>query len=271
MKFFCCFIEFLAKVRTMTRFHEKPTALRTEDVLSKIPKVGNTMKVSHNETTVLLADDHPVVSYGLHQALEAAPDFHVVAEVRDGLAALAGLREYQPRIAVLDIDMPQLDGFRVAAAAQAEGLPSKIVFLSVYNEAGFLKKALRLDARGYILKDNALAEIVAGLRTIAQGLPYFSPGVMEHLLHPRSSASRALDPSADLSVELAHLTPTERAILKLIADCCTTKEIAAHFFISPRTVETHRANMCQKLGVRGNHALTKFALAHRGQLDPSWL
>lgn len=232
------------------------------------------MKVSHNETTVLLADDHPVVSYGLHQALEAAPDFHVVAEVRDGTAALAGLREYHPGIAVLDIDMPQLDGFRVAAAAQAEGLPSKIVFLSVYNEAGFLKKALRLDAQGYILKDNALAEIVAGLRTIAQGLPYFSPAVLEHLLHRSSGggrASRTVDPSADLSVELAQLTPTERAILKLIADFSTTKEIAAHFFISPRTVETHRANICQKLGLRGNHAVTKFALAHRGQLDPSWL
>jgi DNA-binding NarL/FixJ family response regulator len=243
-KFFCCFIEILTK--------------------------GGTMKVLPNETTVLLADDHPVVSYGLHQALDAAPDFHVVAEVRDGVAALAGLREYQPRIAVLDIDMPQLDGFRVAAAVQAEGLPSKIVFLSVYNEAGFLKKALRLDAQGYILKDNAITEIVAGLRTIAQGHPYFSPAVMEHLLHPGSSSHRALDSSAGLSVDLAHLTPTEQSILKLIADCRTTKEIATQLFVSPRTVETHRANICQKLGLRGNHALTKFALAHRGQLDLSF-
>ena len=228
------------------------------------------MKVLPPETTVLLADDHPVVSYGLYQALEAAPDFRVVAEVRDGEAALAGLREHQPRIAVLDIDMPLLDGFRVAAAAQAEGLASRIVFLSVYNEAGFLKKALRLDAQGYILKDNAIAEIVAGLRTIAQGLPYFSPAVLEHLLHPGSSSNRALAASAGLSVDLAQLTPTEQAILKLIADCRTTKEVAAQLFISPRTVETHRANICQKLGLHGNHALTKFALAHRGQIEPSF-
>ena len=253
----------------MTKFHEKTIARSTEEFLAKPLNVGNTMKVSPNETTVLLADDHPVVSYGLYQALEAAPDFHVVAEVRDGEAALAGLREYQPHIAVLDIGMPLLDGFRVAAAAQAEGLPSRIVFLSVYNEAGFLKKALRLDAQGYILKDNALAEIVAGLRTVAQGLPYFSPAVMEHLIHPGSSASRALDPSASLSVDLAQLTPAEQSILKLIADCRATKEIAAQLFISPRTVETHRANVCQKLGLHGNHALTKFALAHRGQIDPS--
>ena len=253
----------------MTKCHEKAYVQPTEEFLFKSFKAGNTMKVLPDETTVLLADDHPVVSYGLYQVLEAAPDFHVVAEVRDGEAALVGLREYQPRIAVLDIDMPVLDGFRVAAAAQAEGLPSRIVFLSMHNEAGFLKKALRLDAQGYILKDNALAEIVAGLRTVAQGLPYFSPAVMEHLLHPGSSSSRALDPSAGLAVDLAQLTPTEQAILKLIADCRTTKEIATQLFISPRTVETHRANACQKLGLRGNHALTKFALAHRGQIDPS--
>lgn len=227
------------------------------------------MKIFPHETTVLLADDHPVVSYGLRQALDATSDFQVVAEVRDGEAALAALRQHQPKMAVLDIDMPRLDGFRVAAVAQAEGLPSKIIFLSVYNEAGFLKKALRLDAQGYILKDHAPAEIVNGLRTVAQGLPYFSPAVMEHLLHPGSRPSRVLDPSADLSVGLARLTPTEQAILKLIADCRTTKEIASQLFISPRTVETHRANICQKLSLRGNHALTKFALAHREQMNPS--
>jgi DNA-binding NarL/FixJ family response regulator len=88
-------------------------------------------------------------------------------------------------------------------------------------------------------------------------------------LHPGSSSSRMLAPAAGLSVDLAQLTPTERGILKLIADCCTTKEIAAQLFISPRTVETHRANICQKLGLHGNHALTKFALAHRWQIEPS--
>ncbi len=221
----------------------------------------------HPETTVLIADGHPVVCYGLHQALEAEPDFQVVAEVCDGVEALAGLREYQPNLAVLDIDMPRLDGFRVAAAAAAEKLPSKIVLLSVHNQVSLLKKALRLDVQGYILKDSALAEIVAGLRTVAQGSPYFSPAVMVHLLHRGSSASQVLDLSADLSVELAHLTPTERTILKLLAQCCTTKEIASQLLISPRTVEKHRANICQKLGLRGNHALTKFALAQRERLQ----
>ena len=198
--------------------------------------------------------------------MDATSDFRVVAEARDGEEALAGLREYQPNLAVVDIDMPRLDGFRVAAAAQAERLSSKIVFLSVHNEASFLKKALRLEAQGYILKDSALTEIVAGLRNVAQGIPYFSPTVRAHLLHPNSSAGQVLDPSAKWPVDLAPLTPTERAILKLIGECRTTKEVASQFFISPRTVETHRANICQKLGLRGNHVLTKFALTHREQL-----
>lgn len=219
------------------------------------------MTRSSHETTVLLADDYPLIRYGLQQALKTTPDFRVVAEARDGEEALSQLRSHQPDIAVLDIELPQQDGFRIAAAAQHEGLPTKIVLFSSNNQASFLQKALRLNVPGFILKDSALAEILTGLRVVAKGRPYFSPAAMMHMITPPATVSQMRGSSVALTVEMAQLTPTEKAILKLVGECCTTKEIAAQLFISPRTVDTHRANICQKLGVRGNHALTKFALA----------
>lgn len=214
------------------------------------------------ETTVLLADDYPLISYGLQQALNATADFRVVAEAYDGAEALAKLRKYKPSVAVVDADMPQLDGFRVAAAARAECLPSKIVLLCSENQASLLKKALRLDIRGCILKDSALPEIIAGLRTVAKGQTYFSPALVTEAIAPHRNVPAAMD-SLVGATDLALLTPTERAILKLVGECYTTKEIAARLFTSPRTVEKHRANICHKLEVRGNHALTKLALAYQ--------
>lgn len=224
------------------------------------------MSASSAATTLLIADSQPVFRYGLRQALSLEPEFQVVAEAGDGPTALASLQRLRPALAVLDIDLPQLDGLRVAAAARAVQLPSKLVLLGAENQAVWLKKGVRLDVQGYLLKDSTLPEIIAGLRTIARGVPYFSPAVLVHLLNAGSSAQQVLNLSADLSAAFTHLTPAERAILKLLAACCTTKEIAAQLLISPRTVETHRANICHKLGLRGNHALTKFALAHREQI-----
>lgn len=211
-----------------------------------------------NQIEVLLADDHPLIRHGLRQSLEAATGFRIVAEASDGEQAIDQLRKFKPQVAVLDIDMPLLDGLRVAAMAQGEGLPVKIIFLTVHQEEGFISKALKLGARGYILKDASPAEIIAGIRTVADGQPFFSPAVTAHLV------SRHTDPHQTSS--LSTLTPAERAVFKLIAECRTTRQIAALLFVSPRTVETHRANICQKLGLRGNHALTKFALAHQDEL-----
>ena len=224
------------------------------------------MSASSATTTLLIADSQPVFRYGLQQALSLEPEFQVVGEAGDGATALAALQQLRPALAVLDIDLPQLDGLRVAAAARAVQLPSKLVLLGAEHQAGLLKKGVRLGVQGYLLKDSTLPEIIAGLRTIAQGMPYFSPAVLVYLLNAGSSAQQVLNLSADLSAAFTHLTPAERAILKLLAACCTTKEIATQLLISPRTVETHRANICHKLGLRGNHALTKFALAHREQI-----
>ncbi|MFN7929525.1 MAG: response regulator transcription factor [Blastocatellia bacterium] len=225
-----------------------------------------TISASPAATTILIADAQPVFRYGLRQALSLEPEFQVVAEAGDGKAALAHLQQLRPTLAVLEIDLPQLDGLRVAAAAREAHCPSKIVLLSGERQAGLLKRGLRLDVQGYLLKDSTLPEIVAGLRTVAQGMPYFSSAVFAHLLSAGSSAHQALNLAADVPAAYTQLTAAERTILKLLAACCTTKEIAAQLLISPRTVDTHRTNICHKLGLRGNHALTKFALAHREQI-----
>jgi DNA-binding NarL/FixJ family response regulator len=210
------------------------------------------------EIEILMADDHPIVRHGLREAIKRVPGLKLVAEASDGEEALTRLRQLKPHIALLDIDMPLLDGFSIAQTISAEGLTCKIIFLTVYREESFLNKALKVGAQGYILKDTALADIVAAIRKVGAGQSYISPTMSSYLIN------RLRIPEQELG--LTGLTPSERAIIKLIAECRTTKEIAVRLFISPRTVETHRANICQKLGLRGNHALTKFALAHQAEL-----
>lgn len=216
--------------------------------------------------TVLLADDHPLITQGLRQSLEATQHFQVIAECRDGQAALQQIRLASPQLAVLDIDMPQLDGFRVAELLAAEHLPVKVAFLTVHNEPSFLRRALQVGAQGYILKDTAPADIVAGLQAVCDNQVFISPALVGHLVGQAGSASEMVGPPGQLTADLTSLTATERTVLTLIGECRTTKEIAERLFISPRTVETHRSRICKKLGLRGNHALTKYAIAYRSQL-----
>lgn len=216
------------------------------------------MQIPLNDITVLIADDHPLIRQGLRQAVESIAGLRVVAEVADGQQALDQLRGLKPQLALLDIDMPGLSGLRVAAQARDEGLTTRIIFITVHREESFLERALETGAQGYILKDATAAEIALGIQTVANGQPYISPALTTSLLQRRAGVEQ--------SGGLSSLTPTERIIIKLIAECRTTKQIAEQLFISPRTVEKHRSNICQKLGLQGNHALTKYALAHQTEL-----
>jgi DNA-binding NarL/FixJ family response regulator len=214
--------------------------------------------------SVLLADDHPVVRHGLRQVIELDRQLRVVAEAGDGGEALRLLRELRPRVALLDIDMPGLDGVAVARAARDERLPAALVFLTVYREERFFNHALDLGVRGYVLKDSAVADIVSGIKAVAAGQYFTSPAMTAHLVaRANRTPPRAAPPQA---AGLAGLTATERRVLRLIAEYKTSKEIAADLCISFRTVNTHRANICQKLGLHGNHALMKFALDHLPEL-----
>jgi DNA-binding NarL/FixJ family response regulator len=210
------------------------------------------------EINVVIADDHPVVRQGLQQAIENATGMKVVAEASDGQEALTQLRQLRPDVAVLDIDMPLMDGFRVAQAVLDEALPVKVIFLTVHSEESFLKKALSVGAHGYLSKESPLAEVVVAINTVISGQDYVSPLMTRQIINGRRLTEQGMG--------LASLTPAERKVLKLIAEYKTTREISADLSISTRTVETHRANICHKLALRGSHALMKFAVTHQADL-----
>jgi DNA-binding NarL/FixJ family response regulator len=215
------------------------------------------------EIRVLIADDHPIVRQGLRQAIEQEPRLRVVIEVGDGRAAIEQIVQLRPHVAVLDINMPGLDGFAVAREIQARALPVAIIFLTAFHEDGFFDEALRLGAKGYVLKDSPPADIISSILAVAAGEHYTSPALTTALVASRRAASRQAD---DGPASLQDLTPTERRILALLAEYKTSSAIAETLCVSPRTVQTHRANICAKLQLRGNHALMKFALDHKSQL-----
>jgi DNA-binding NarL/FixJ family response regulator len=225
-----------------------------------------------SDVRILLADDHPIVRQGLRRVIDEEPNLTVVAEASDGRTALELIDKLRPRIAVLDIDMPVLNGFDVARAIRDRKMPVAIIFLTVYREESFFDQALRLGTKGYVLKDSAVTDIVSSIRAVAAGEHYTSPAMTSYLMTKRRGVRVAGDAPVALSTRsarrdaLATLTPTERRVLTLIADYKTSREIGEALHVSYRTVQTHRTNICTKLELRGNHALMKFALDHKADL-----
>jgi DNA-binding NarL/FixJ family response regulator len=214
------------------------------------------------EIKVVIADDHPLMRDGLCRAIEAAANLKVVAEAGDGQTALDRILSLKPDVAVLDIDMPVMSGFDVARALREQGVTTAIIFLTIHREEDFFNEALDLGAQGYVLKDSAASDIVTGIKAVAAGEHFTSPAMTSYLINRsrRATEFRRGKPT------LNDLTPTERHVLRLIADYKTSKEIADELCVSHRTIETHRANISTKLELRGSHSLMKFALSHKDEL-----
>jgi DNA-binding NarL/FixJ family response regulator len=215
-----------------------------------------------SEISVVIADDHPIFARGLRETIEADPKLKVVAEAADGEAALARIQELKPTVAVLDVDMPKLDGLGVARAIRAKRVPAEIVFLTIHDEEDLFHAAMDLGAKGYLLKDSALTEIVKALRAVAEGNYFVTPSLTAYLVDRRNRAQAF----ARKQPGLDELTPTERRVLHMVADGKSSKSIAEELFIHYRTVENHRTNICRKLGLQGHIALVKFALQHKHEL-----
>lgn len=212
-----------------------------------------------DQIRILLADDHPVVRKGLRMAIEEDEGLSVVGEAADGEAALALIVELLPQIAVLDIDMPKLDGFGVAREIAARHLPVATIFLTLHTGEDPFRAAMELRAKGYILKDSAMLEIVTSIRAVADGQPYLSSALTARLLQPPATSS----PNDALT---SRLTPTERRIVHLIAADKSSKEIGEELSIHYRTIENHRTSICRKLGLEGANALLRFALQNKNRL-----
>lgn len=214
------------------------------------------------EISLVIVDDHPIVRKGLRDAIEHEPDLKVLAEAGDGETGLELIRQLRPQIALLDLDMPKLDGFAVARQIRQLNLAVETIFLTVHREVDLLDRAMEVGGKGFIAKESALLDIVNGIRSVAEGRLFVSPSMTAALLECRSKTMGLKKSTSGL----ASLSPAERRILTMIAAGKSTKEIAAELYIHSRTVETHRASICSKLHLSGTNSLLRYALEHKSEL-----
>ncbi len=211
---------------------------------------------------ILLADDHAVVRRGLRLVLDGEPDLEVVAEASDGQEAVElGLRE-DVDLAVLDVTMPRLTGIQAARELSRRRPELRLLILSMHDNERYFFEALRAGASGYVLKSVADRDLVEACRAVMRGEPFLYPAavtalIRDHLERAREGEEIPADP----------LTPRESEIVKLIAEGHTSREIAELLVISDKTVERHRANVLEKLGMRDRVDLTRYAI-RRGLAEP---
>jgi DNA-binding NarL/FixJ family response regulator len=215
------------------------------------------------KTRVAIVDDHPLFRQGLRIAIEADSRFEVVGEAGQGDVALDLICRVKPEVAVLDLNMPRMNGLELIGMLQRKKCATSIVVLTMLKDEQAFNTALNLKVKGYVLKENATAEILNCIAAVANGDAYVSPSLTDFLLRRRTRVEFLETKNPGLE----DLTTAERRVLKRIADGKTTKEIAAEFFISPRTVESHRAHICEKLNLSGSNSLLQFAIRNRDALS----
>jgi DNA-binding NarL/FixJ family response regulator len=211
--------------------------------------------------TILIADDHPVVRRGLKSTIEEEESLKVVAEAADGNEAVAQLADKRPDVAVVDIDMPGKNGLAVAREARSREIDTKIIFMTLHADEELVRAAMEVGGMGYLLKNSAMEEVVAAVRSVMGGRTYLCSAMADIMLRQKTETAKS--PMQDIS----QLTPAEKRIVRLIAEGKSSKEIGYELAIHYRTVENHRTNVCRKLGLEGANALVRFALQHRTALQ----
>jgi DNA-binding NarL/FixJ family response regulator len=203
---------------------------------------------------VLLADDHRIVAEGLKGIL--APEFELVGVVEDGRALVEAAKKLRPEVIVADIAMLLLNGIDALARLKADDPQVKVVFLTMHREVAYARRALEAGASGFVLKHSAPAELVMAIRAALKGDTFITPALVGEVLHSvKSDPEQSRDP-------VASLTPRQREILQLLAEGKTPKEIAALLEISTRTVEHHKYEMMQAVGIHNSAELVHFAIKH---------
>lgn len=209
---------------------------------------------------IIIADDHPIFRGGLKQIISAEKSIEIIGEADNGDKALEIINELKPDIAVLDIDMPKKTGLEVLR--NLKDSKTKIIFLTMYAEEDIFDEAMNLGIKGYVLKDSAVSDIIECIISVSNDNYYISPSVSNLLVNRRTKTKSLIKKNP----ELENLTKTEKNIIRFISENKTSKEIAEILFLSPRTVENHRANISNKLGLKGSHSLLKFAIENKSSL-----
>jgi two-component system, NarL family, response regulator NreC len=212
--------------------------------------------------TVVLADDHPMVRHGLRKVLEVDAEFQVVGEAGDGRETIRLVETLEPDLLVLDLVMPRIGGLEVIRRIRQRQRPTRIVVFSMHTSEAYVLEAMRSGANGYVVKEAGVKVIVQAMRRVAAGHRYLCPPLSESGIaaYVEKVGAAPIDP-------LASLTARERQVLRLAAEGRSSGEIATLLEISPRTAETHRANLMGKLGLHSQTELVRFALRH-GILPP---
>ncbi len=214
---------------------------------------------------VLLADDHDILRQGLKLLLETQPDIKVIGEARTGKEAVEQARDLQPDIIVMDISMAEMDGMEACQRIRIQQPGTQVLMLTMHESEEYFLQSLRMGAAGYIVKKAAPADLCMAVRTTARGGAFLYPGLARALI--RAYLAPQIPPndarsSSTLNNALDALTPREREVLKLVAEGRTNQEIANQLVISIKTVQAHRANMMEKLGLQDITQLVRFAIAH---------
>jgi DNA-binding NarL/FixJ family response regulator len=203
---------------------------------------------------LILADDHAIVRAGLKAILERQPDFTIAAEAADGRSLLQAAERLQPDVILLDIAMPELNGLEALPRLHACAPQARVIVLSMHNVEEYVARALKAGAISYLLKDAPEADLLAAIRAAAQGRRYLCAPLTEDVI---AGYLARLGPEERL---LDRLSPREREVLQLIAEGHSTVAIAGRLNLSPKTIETHRANLMDKLDIHDLPGLTRFAL-----------
>jgi DNA-binding NarL/FixJ family response regulator len=214
------------------------------------------------KTRILVADDHPIVLRGLRMVLDAQPDLQVVAEATDGDEAVERALSEDVHLAILDISMPRMTGLQAAREITRRKPDVRVLMLSMHDNEQYLFEAIKAGASGYVLKSAVDRDLVEACRSAMRGEPFLYPGAVRALMREYLDRAKAGDALHD-----EVLTPREEEIVKLVAEAHTNEEIGELLHISKKTVERHRANVLEKLGMRDRVELTRYAI-RRGLVEP---
>ena len=211
---------------------------------------------------ILIADDHPIFLKGLREVIESGGDFRVIYQAANGRDAVEGIRSKRPDVAILDIDMPELNGLQVAEEALLHQPELPIILLTMHKVKDAFMKALEIGIMGYVLKENAVVDVIHAIHSVTAGNAYISPEMSTFLLRQKHKS-----PTGAVEM-MAMLTPSEFRIIHLVAAYKSSREIAEELGISEKTVSNHRMNITRKLSLSGKNSLLRFAIEATGGSKP---